>query len=266
MSDPARVARSCASRSKLVAALGVVVHLGLAQLLIVLGDRSFEPRDRLFELPDALLQGLHALVLLGPKLGLLPALLLSRLPASLLGHWLDRGLGRRGDVPLLAGPEVVVEGARVVFDAAVVHDPELGREAADESSVVADEEQGAVVGGERIGERFGGLKVEVVRRLVHQQYVPGPNEDLGEGDPRPLTAGEHRDALVDRALTEEHGPEHLADALHARAIAGVGDLLEHRAVQVEGLGVVLGEVPDVRLPGQMHSPRRGLDFAGQDLQ
>ena len=67
----------------------------------------------------------------------------------------------------MAGPEVVVESAAVALDGAVVHDPELGREPADESPVMADEEQGSVVGGERVCQGLGGLQVEVVGRLIH---------------------------------------------------------------------------------------------------
>ena len=127
--------------------------------------------------PRRLLQPLHLLERLGPRLGLLgelpvvhPAdvllLLLDVLPLGLV--LLEPPL-----VPLLPEPDVLVVVAGVRRDPPVVQLEDLVHDAVEEVPVVADEEHPLGLLGEVVFEPAGGVDVEVVARLVEEHDVRG---------------------------------------------------------------------------------------------
>ena len=114
----------------------------------------------------------------------------------------DPAGGARGERAL----EVVVV-ARVVVQHAVAHLDHARRERVDEGPVVRDEEQRALVAGERLLEHLAGRHVEVVGRLVEHQEICRPQQHLREREPRLLAAREHRDLLLDVVAREQEGAQ-----------------------------------------------------------
>ncbi len=122
------------------------------------------------------------------------------------------------------------------------------RQGIDEVAVVGDENQRPLIALERIEQDFLGLQVEVVGRLVEEQQVGGLEQQDGQGQAVALAAGEDTDLLVDIVAMEEEGAEQVAQFRHHVEGGNPGDLLQHRQLPIEGVGLVLGEV------GQ-HQPR-----------
>ena len=90
---------------------------------------------------------------------------------------------------LLAGfLEVVVVAAGVGGDFAVVDVQDFGGEGADEMHVVADEDEGAFVAFEGLGETFDAGDVEVGGRLVHEEEVGRIDEEFDEIESALFTA------------------------------------------------------------------------------
>ena len=85
--------------------------------------------------------------------------------------------------------------------AEIVHDPAIAdlddrcRHPFQEVPVVAGEDDGPLVGQQGFGERVDRFDVKVVAGLVEDQDVVLAQHQPGEAEPRPLTAGEHRDFL-----------------------------------------------------------------------
>ena len=163
--------------------------------------------------------------LLAHALELLDALLhLARL-GRLVAEALDEGLHVL-DVALLGGAlgaqllEVVLalaQVARVVagvgHEALVLERRDVAHAGVHERAVVADEEDGPVVGGEERLEPLDALEVEVVGRLVEEQQVGVAQQQLRQGDAHLPAARE----LLGRLVEVLHGK-----AQAAQDLAGAG--------------------------------------------
>src|ERR1044072_5724038 len=144
------------------------------------------------------------------------------------GGFARRGLRRR--VPLALGLRgggggaalglpVVILGvvAFVVLGvSAAVEREYLCGDAVEEVSVVADGDDGAVVGVEGFFERFARRDVEVVRRLVEDEDVDARVDELGEREPSLLAAGQISDVLVNVVAREEEAREEAAQLARGR--------------------------------------------------
>ena len=84
--------------------------------------------------------------------------------------------------------------ADVFFDPAVAFEGDgTGRNVVEETTVVADEQEGAGIFEEALFEEFDGFDVEVVRRLVEYEDVSRLDEELGQQEARALATGEFGD-------------------------------------------------------------------------
>ena len=117
--------------------------------------------------------------------------------------------------------------------------------------VVADEEQRAVVVGERLGQHVARFHVEMVRGLVQHQEVRAREQELGEREPRLLAAREHGDLLVDLVAREQERAEDAAQARHVVGERVVLELAQDRAARVERVDLVLGVEGAVRVVAEL---------------
>ena len=221
------------------------------------------------QLAGALGLGGHLLVPREPGLGLgLPGLG----PGAHPGQFLPQSLGQldvlaalhRHPLGLLLQVGGVVALVRDQPAAVDLGDPL--RHVVQEVPVVGDGQHGAGVVGQELLEpehRFG---VQVVGRLVEQQQVGRGEQQLAQGDPPLLAAGEHRDVGVRGwAAQRVHGLlelrvevpgvgvvdvllqlAHLLDEL----VAVVGRQQVTDLVVPRDLGVGLAEAPPARSPGR----------------
>ena len=101
----------------------------------------------------------------------------------------------------------------MVEQLAVVDLQDARGDAVDEMPVVRDEEDGAGVVLERVGERLDGAHVEVVGGLVEEQEVGVADEQGEQAEAAALAAREHLDALLDLVGAELEAAEELARLL-----------------------------------------------------
>ncbi len=191
-----------------------------------------------------------------------PAALL-RLARRRLRLGLRRGRGR--DL-LLQAVQVQLVVTLERSDAARLHLDDAVGDAADQVTVVGDQDQRTLVCDERLLQRVTALDVQVVRRLVHAQQVVGRDEQLRERKARALAAGEDRHRLVHVVAGEQEPPQEVA-----RAEAGVRrdralELLHHAVAGIQRLDLMLGEVPDERVRAEPPFAGLRLQRAGQQLQ
>ena len=102
------------------------------------------------------------------------------------------------------------------------------RQLADEVSVVADRDKRAVVAGERVLQRFARGDVQVVCRLVKDEKIHVAQNQLREGEPRPLSAGQDGDRLFHILRAEAKLRQRAAYLALRKPGIGVPKLVEHR--------------------------------------
>ena len=84
--------------------------------------------------------------------------------------------------------------ADVFLDAAFAFKGDrAGDDVVEEASVMADEEEGALVFKETLFKQFDGFDVEVVGRFVKDEDVGRLNEELGQEEAGPFAAGKFGD-------------------------------------------------------------------------
>ena len=127
------------------------------------------------------------------------------------GLGFGRGLG-------LALAEVVVVAAVVFLDPAVgLDDQGAGHDVVEEGPVVADQQDRPLILDQQAFEQLQRLDVEVVGRLVQDQHVRRPGEQLGQQEPAPLAAGEELDQAP-RPLGREEEVLEVADDVPGLAV------------------------------------------------
>ena len=133
----------------------------------------------------------------------------------------------RGDLVGVAGEprgaRLPVARRREVVEQLAVVDLEHARgDAVDEMTVVGDQQDGAGVVLEGVGERLDRAHVEVVGGLVEQQEVGVADEQREQAEAAALAAREHLDALLDLVGAELEAAEELA-----RLLLVVADQRQH---------------------------------------
>ena len=96
----------------------------------------------------------------------------------------------------------------------VAHLDDLRRELVDEVPVVRDEDQRAPEVRERVEQHVLRVEIEMVGRLVEEQRVRRSQQHAGDGEPRPLAAGQHAGLLVDVVARKQEPAEDIADDRH----------------------------------------------------
>src|SRR6478672_2011121 len=151
--------------------------------------------------------------------------------------------------------EVAVVGVPVVLDTIGQQQHPLRLERLDRALVVADEDDGALVGLQRAEDLLAGGGVEVVGGLVEQQHVGRGDDEHREGQPRLLPTGEHPGRLVDVVAAEQERAQHLAGLGLVEVRRGGLHVLQHGAVGVEVL-VLLGVVAQLEPVARLDAPDR----------
>src|SRR5690606_16946011 len=100
----------------------------------------------------------------------------------------------------------------------------------EELAVVADHDEGAAVGGHDVVHTGARRSVEVVGRLVEQEYVGPLQQECGQAELHALAAGELPDAPIEDVLGQAQ-----SDQLGQRTLLDVPGVADH--VEVSWVGV-----------------------------
>ncbi len=134
---------------------------------------------------------------------------------------------------------------------------------------MAHQQQGAVEVQQALLEQFQGLQVEIVGRLVHHQQVEGTGEQARQQQAVALAARQcpHRLACPRRREQEigEIGDHVLLAPVDHHLVAAAGDVVLHRAVQVELLAQLV-EIGDLQAGAQAYLPAVGLQATKHQLE
>ncbi len=130
---------------------------------------------------------------------------------------------------------------------------------------MADEHHRAGVVGERAEDLLAAGRVEVVRGLVEQQHVRRGDHEHGERQPGLLAAGQHAGRLVAVVAGEQERAEHAAGLGGGEVRRGRHHVLEHGALDVDGL-VLLRVVADAQAVPGLELPGVRLVHAREDPQ
>ena len=131
---------------------------------------------------------------------------------------------------------------------------------------MAHQQDGARIGAQGVLEQVAAGQVEVVRGLVEHQQVHRVEQRLGQGEPGALPAREVADPPVRHVAGEAERAEHGAQVAPL-ALRGVGlQLLQHGALEVEPVHLVLGERGHVDVRAQLAGAGHGGELAQQHLQ
>ena len=191
------------------------------------------------------------------------------------------GRGRRGGfgrlilIPGIPGgwrtlrqPVVVAAG---VLDnpSPTLHHQRAGDDLVQEDAVVADEQQGAVEGGELLLEQLERLDIEVVGRLVEGQQVAGIEEEAGEEQAVALAPREHLDGCTGAGGLEEEvlqvGEDMARPAVHHDGLAPFGEVLRHALFGIQ-FRAQLVDAADLQPAAVGDAAGRGLQPARQQAQ
>jgi hypothetical protein len=121
---------------------------------------------------------------------------------------------------------------------------QVGSQPAHELDVVAHEDDRARPPGQRVGDGVAGCRIEVVGRLVEQDDVVPPGEQLGQRQLGLLPAGQRRGVLMRLVAGQA---EHAEQGTHLAFAQLVGGRHGHVVDQTEPGAdplVLLGVVPD----------------------
>ncbi|CAJ0800102.1 hypothetical protein LMG18090_03947 [Ralstonia mannitolilytica] len=129
--------------------------------------------------------------------------------------------------------------------------------------VVRDEDQRAVELGERHGQRFARVEVQVVRRLVEQQQVGALPDDERERQARLFAAGERGDGCSRHVAAEIEAAEKVAQLLLAHVGGQARQVQQRRGVVVQRLELVLGKVADLQAFAAADRARQRRQRIGQ---
>ena len=144
---------------------------------------------------------------------------------------------------------------------------DAGGQLGHEPAIVSDEDQGSVVGLERLDQSLDGFEIEVVGGFVEDQDVGVVDGESGEDQPSGLAAGEARDLFLDLIAREEHLGELGADPADGLAGTGGAEPALHGALGIrEEFAVILGEVAREDLVTPLDGSGIGLEMAHDDLE
>ena len=101
--------------------------------------------------------------------------------------------------------------------------------------IVGDQDDRALVGSEGVEDLLARCRVEVVRRLIEEEHVRSGNHERRKRESRLLTAGEHRDGLVDVVAGEEELAEDVPKMRLIELGSGVRHVVPHARRIIEGL-------------------------------
>src|SRR5208337_1649260 len=165
--------------------------------------------------------------------------------------------------------EIIVVATFILLHLPVVLDDQrAGDHVVEEGAVVADEQHGSLVVHQQRLEQFQRLDIQVIGRLVHDQHVRGPGEQLGQEQAAALSAGE----VLHQATRSFGGEEEILKIAQNMTIAAVdrdrvivADVLLDRLFLVEG-GLHLLEVSDFEIGSMANRPCPGGKLAQQEPQ
>ena len=130
---------------------------------------------------------------------------------------------------------------------AVFHADDVVRQRADEMHVVADENERAFVGLQRLDERVHARQVQMRRRLVHQQQVRRIEQQFHQREPAFFAAAQDAHRLEHVVAAKQKTAEDVADGLLGDALRRVERLLQNRVLGIQHRRAVLREVAGFRV-------------------
>src|SRR5699024_5729553 len=133
----------------------------------------------------------------------------------------------------------------------------------EEGAVVAGDEDGAGMGGDRPRDEGGGLVVEMVRRLVEQPAGGAGDQQVREREPYALTAADLPERGVAGQVREPEAGEGLLGAALRVPDVGEGGLGEDVVVAGGGRGGAAGELLPRRDQLPLEAPG-ALERVGED--
>ena len=143
-----------------------------------------------------------------------------------------------------------------------LHD--AGGQLFDEVTVVGDRHDGALEGLQRGLQRLAGVNIQVVGGLVQHEQIHFRQDQLAEGQPRPLAAREDADGLEHRVPDEAELSEGTPHLGLGHAGVGVPQLVQHGLGGVKVL-VLLIVVADLHVIPRLDDAREGLQLAHHQL-
>ena len=90
---------------------------------------------------------------------------------------------------------VVISGKRIEVSTRDIDD--AGRQCVDEAAVVRDKEQGSRELPEGLLDDLAGFDIQVIRRLIQDQQVPRPKQQLRQGQARLFASGKDGNTFFD---------------------------------------------------------------------
>jgi predicted MFS family arabinose efflux permease len=177
----------------------------------------------------------------------------------------------------LRRPGASCPGARDIFGVAAAIDECLRRQfqhavgqRGEKMPVVRDEQHGALELRQRRDQHFLGRHVEMVGRLVEHQKIRRIEQHLRHHQPRLLAARQHPAFLLDVIAGKAEAAGQRAQRALPGLREGILQRLEHRALAVEQIHRVLGEVAHLHAAAERHRAVVGLgapatSFSSVDL-
>ena len=141
----------------------------------------------------------------------------------------------------------------------------LARKRSTKDHIMADEDHGAGIGGERFDQRFAGLNVQVVGRFVEDQHVRRVERGDQQGEAGLLAAGQALDQRVGLFCAK-------AEARQTRPATGgrfqgahAAQVIQRGFVNPQLVHLVLGEEADSQLGGGGHATVHHRQAIGEHL-
>ena len=161
---------------------------------------------------------------------------------------------------------ILVESSLDSLDVVILAEPNLVADVFEKSLVVRDEDDAALVGGERLAQGFDGLHVQVIRRFVEDEEVGLLHAHGGEGDATLLPSAEGEKRLKRQIAGNAELTQ--LPAIEFDRLAGQFGLDEFDAVEVhvQLVDVMLGEIPQLQLAMPESVALDRLQLAEQDFE
>src|SRR5439155_15065601 len=137
---------------------------------------------------------------------------------------------------------------------------------AQQMAVVRDDDERALVGLQRLGQRLAHLDVEVIGRLVEQQQIRALAHQQRQSEPRFFAAGKLAHWRQDAVAAEVEAPEKIAQLLLARCRLQLPHVPQRRFVQTQLLDLVLREVADAKTLRSQPLAGKQRNLAGDAAQ
>ena len=141
---------------------------------------------------------------------------------------------------------IVVQVALEQLHACLVHQPELIGGGAQKVAVVRHDDQGALEGGKRHGQRFARRHVQMIGRFVHHQQVRTAPSEQGQRTSGPFPTRQPPDRSACQLRTEAEAAEEIAQLLLARVRGDPAQQLQRTLGRIQIFELMLCEVADHR--------------------